>query len=105
MRDFAEILNDNIIDHHLAQTSLGKLKVDELGLDDVDLLYLLGIVERFDGGPVGIEAIAASISEEAMTLEDMYEPYLLQIGFINRTPRGRVVTSKAYDHLKKHGKI
>ncbi|NLY62483.1 MAG: Holliday junction branch migration DNA helicase RuvB [Erysipelothrix sp.] len=105
VRDFAQVLNDSIIDHPLAESSLSKLKVDELGLDDVDLNYLIGIIERFDGGPVGIDAIASSISEEALTLEDVYEPYLLQIGFINRTSRGRVVTKKAYDHLNKQGKI
>ncbi len=105
VRDFAEILNDSVIDHQLASSSLTRLKVDELGLDDVDVNYLLGVIERFDGGPVGIDAIAASISEEAMTLEDVYEPYLLQIGFINRTSRGRVVTNKAYEHLKKQGRI
>lgn len=105
VRDFAQILNDSVIDYDLASDSLTRLKVDELGLDDVDLNYLIGIIERFDGGPVGIEAIAASISEESQTLEDVYEPYLLQIGFINRTSRGRVVTSKAYTHLKNQGKI
>lgn len=105
VRDFAQILNDSVIDHNCASVSLTKLKVDELGLDDVDLNYLLGIIQRFDGGPVGIDAIAASISEEALTLEDVYEPYLLQIGFINRTSRGRVVTDKAYKHLKKQGRI
>ncbi len=71
-----------------------------MGLDEVDIRYLKGIIERFKGGPVGLEAIASSISEEPMTLEDVYEPYLLQEGFITRTPRGRVVTKKAYDHLK-----
>lgn len=105
VRDFAQILNDSVIDYECASSSLTKLKVDELGLDDVDLNYLLGVIERFDGGPVGIDAIAASISEEALTLEDVYEPYLLQIGFINRTSRGRVVTDKAYKHLKKQGRI
>lgn len=105
VRDFAQILNDNVIDHDLASSSLSKLKVDEIGLDDVDINYLMGIIERFDGGPVGIDAIAASISEESLTLEDVYEPYLLQIGFINRTSRGRVVTSKAYTHLKKQKRL
>lgn len=99
VRDFAQVLNDNIIDLSIAKLALDKLKVDELGLDEVDKRYLLGIIERFGGGPVGIEALAASISEETMTLEDVYEPYLLQLGFINRTPRGRVVTAKAYAHL------
>ena len=69
-------------------------------LDHVDIRYLKGIIERFGGGPVGVEAIAASIGEEAMTLEDVYEPYLRQIGFLNRTNRGRIVTQKAYEHLK-----
>ena len=70
------------------------------GLDSVDHRYLRGIIERFKGGPVGLEAIASSIGEEPSTIEDVYEPYLLQIGFINRTPRGRVATQKAYEHLK-----
>ncbi|QIK70092.1 Holliday junction branch migration DNA helicase RuvB [Erysipelothrix sp. HDW6C] len=100
VRDFAQVLNDNLIDLDITQHALDKLKVDSLGLDDVDIRYLRGIIERFDGGPVGIEALAASISEETMTLEDVYEPYLLQLGFINRTPRGRVATVKAYEHLK-----
>ena len=84
----------------MTQNALDCLHVDSLGLDLVDHKYLMGIIERFKGGPVGLEAIAASIGEEATTLEDVYEPYLLQIGFINRTPRGRIVTQKAYDHLK-----
>lgn len=100
VRDFALVLNDNVIDLEIAKYGLDKLKVDSLGLDEVDVRYLKGIIERFNGGPVGIEAIASSISEEVMTLEDVYEPYLLQLGFINRTPRGRVVTQKAYKHLK-----
>lgn len=100
VRDFAQVENDNQIDLEITNYALNQLKVDHLGLDDVDLRYLLGIIERFKGGPVGLDALAASISEEPMTLEDVYEPYLLQIGFINRTPRGRVVTEKAYAHLK-----
>ena len=99
VRDFAQVMNDNVIDLEITQLALNKLKVDSLGLDDVDIRYLKGIIERFNGGPVGLEALAASISEEAMTLEDVYEPYLLQLGFINRTPRGRVATVKAYEHL------
>ena len=99
VRDFAQVLNDGVITLAIAQDALSRLKVDALGLDDVDHKYLLGIIERFKGGPVGVESIAASIGEEPMTLEDVYEPYLLQIGFINRTPRGRVVTPKAYEHL------
>ena len=100
VRDFAQVLNDGVISLDVAQTALDRLRVDSLGLDDVDIRYLRGIIERFRGGPVGLEALASSISEEPMTLEDVYEPYLIQIGFINRTPRGRVATPKAYEHLK-----
>ncbi len=100
VRDFATVVNDSIINLEVTQTALNALKVDELGLDDVDIRYLKGIIERFKGGPVGIESIAAAIGEEEVTLEDVYEPYLLQQGLINRTPRGRIVTEKAYKHLK-----
>ncbi|MDO5439181.1 MAG: Holliday junction branch migration DNA helicase RuvB [Erysipelotrichaceae bacterium] len=100
VRDFSQVLNEGRIDLKLTKDALERLKVDSLGLDHVDIRYLKGIIERFGGGPVGVEAIAASIGEEAMTLEDVYEPYLLQIGFINRTNRGRIVTQKAYEHLK-----
>ncbi len=99
VRDFAQVRNDGIIDIEIARTALEKLKVDSLGLDDVDIRYLRGIIERFHGGPVGVDAIASAIGEETVTLEDVNEPYLLQIGFINRTARGRVVTEKAYKHL------
>lgn len=99
VRDFAQVMNDGIISKEIACTALDRLKVDNLGLDNVDHKYLRGIIERFKGGPVGLEALASSIGEESMTLEDVYEPYLLQIGFINRTPRGRIVTEKAYRHL------
>ena len=99
VRDFAQVMNDGFISKEIASMALDKLKVDHLGLDNVDHKYLKGIIERFKGGPVGLEALASSIGEEAMTLEDVYEPYLLQIGFINRTPRGRIVTEKAYRHL------
>jgi len=100
VRDFAQMYNDNLINLEITQLALDRLKVDSLGLDDVDIRYLKGIIERFNGGPVGLEALASSISEEPMTLEDVYEPYLLQLGFINRTARGRVATSKAYEHLR-----
>jgi len=79
---------------------LGRLKVDKLGLDETDHQFLKAIIEKFNGGPVGIETIASSIGEEISTIEDVYEPYLLQNGFIKRTSRGRVVTLKAYEHLK-----
>ncbi|MGN1398399.1 MAG: Holliday junction branch migration DNA helicase RuvB [Erysipelotrichaceae bacterium] len=100
VRDFAEVLNEGLIDIDICNTALDKLKVDKLGLDDVDHRYLRGIIEKFKGGPVGVEALANSIAEETTTLEDVYEPYLLQIGFIQRTSRGRVATEKAYQHLK-----
>lgn len=99
VRDFAQVMNNGIISLEIAQMALNRLKVDELGLDNVDHKYLKGIIERFKGGPVGLEALSASIGEESMNLEDVYEPYLLQIGFINRTPRGRIATEKAYEHL------
>lgn len=99
VRDFAQVMNDGIVDEEICRMALNRLKVDGLGLDYVDHKYLLGIIDRFKGGPVGLEALASSIGEEAMTLEDVYEPYLLQIGFINRTARGRVATEKAYNHL------
>ena len=99
VRDFATVVNDSNITVEVTKTALDALKVDSLGLDDVDISYLKGIIERFKGGPVGIESIAAAIGEEQVTLEDVYEPYLLQQGLINRTPRGRMVTEKAYQHL------
>ena len=99
IRDFAQVLNNGLISAEIAHDSLERLHVDSLGLDEVDLRYLRGIIERFHGGPVGLDALATSISEETTTLEDVYEPYLIQIGFINRTARGRVATEKAYEHL------
>ena len=99
IRDFAQVLNNGIISKQLADDSLNRLHVDSRGLDEVDIRYLRGIIERFHGGPVGLDALANSISEETTTLEDVYEPYLIQIGFVNRTSRGRVVTEKAYEHL------
>ena len=99
VRDFATVVNNGDINLEVTKTALDALKVDSLGLDDVDIRYLKGIILRFKGGPVGIESIAAAIGEEQVTLEDVYEPYLLQQGLINRTPRGRMVTEKAYQHL------
>jgi len=81
--------------------AMGKLEVDDLGLDEIDRKVMLTIIEKFDGGPVGLDTIAASISEEADTIEGVYEPYLLQLGFLERTPRGRVATRLAYEHLGK----
>ena len=99
VRDYAQVKGDGLVTREIADMALGKLDIDKLGLDYIDHKFLRGIIERFNGGPCGIEAIAASIGEESQTLEDVYEPYLLQIGFIKRTPRGRVVTAEAYEHL------
>ena len=100
VRDYAQVMGDGVITHDIAQLALDRLDIDSLGLDYGDHKYLMGIIERFGGGPCGIEAIAASIGEEPQTLEDVYEPYLLQLGFIKRTPRGRVITPQACEHLK-----
>lgn len=99
VRDFAYVMNDGIIDLEITKKSLDRLKVDSLGLDDTDYNLLKSIIEKFNGGPVGIEAIASSIGEEQTTIEDVYEPYLLQTGLLKRTSRGRIVTEKAYIHL------
>ena len=102
VRDFAQFLDEKatVIEKPIAHDSLNKLKIDELGLNITDHRYLKTIIEKFKGGPVGLSAIAASIGEEITTLEDVYEPYFLQEGFIIRTPRGRVVTDKALQHIK-----
>ena len=99
VRDFAIVLGTGVIDLKICKMALDKLKVDSLGLDDTDYNLLKSIIEKFNGGPVGIEAIASSIGEEQTTIEDVYEPYLLQIGLLKRTTRGRVVTQMAYEHL------
>lgn len=100
VRDYALVKGNGIIDVEIAEVSLDKLKVDALGLDETDYNLLKAIIEKFNGGPVGIEALASSIGEEQTTIEDVYEPYLLQNGFLKRTNRGRMVTEKAYRHLK-----
>ena len=102
VRDFANYEGKDVIELSDALNALTALKVDCLGLDDVDIKYLETIADRFNGGPVGLETVASSIGEEVMNLEDVYEPYLLQIGLINRTPRGRVITEEACQHLEKH---
>lgn len=99
VRDFATVERDGTIDGDIASSSLDRLAVDHAGLDTLDRAYLSVICERFDGGPVGIEAVAASLSEERGTLEDVVEPFLLQVGFIARTPRGRVATAAGYAHM------
>jgi Holliday junction DNA helicase RuvB len=101
VRDFAQVLNDGQIDIGITQHALKALNVDEYGLDDMDNKILLTIIEKFKGGPVGISTIATAVGEEAGTLEEVYEPFLIQEGFMQRTPRGREVTHKAYQHLGK----
>ena len=99
VRDFAQVCHDGVITTEAADHALGKLEVDKLGLDAIDRRMLTAIIRSYGGGPVGLETLAATIGEEAVTLEDVYEPYLLQIGFLTRTPRGRCVTPLAYEHL------
>jgi len=99
VRDFADFNDVTFIDLELAKNALKSLKIDSIGLDDVDIKYLNTIITRYNGGPVGLEAIANAIGEESTNLEDVYEPYLIQIGFIDRTLKGRVVTSKCYEYF------
>ena len=99
VRDFAQVMADGVITKSVADKALLALEVDYLGLDNVDRRMLQAIIENYGGGPVGLDTLAATIGEEAVTLEDVYEPYLMQIGFLTRTPRGRCVTQKAYAHL------
>ena len=99
VRDFAQVVADGVITRKVADQALLALEVDHLGLDQVDRRMLRAIIENYGGGPVGLETLAATIGEESVTLEDVYEPYLMQIGFLTRTPRGRCVTRKAYEHL------
>lgn len=99
VRDFAQVKGDGTITREIADHALKALEVDYLGLDSVDRRMLAAIIDNYGGGPVGLETLAATIGEEAVTLEDVYEPYLMQIGFLTRTPRGRCVTRKAYEHL------
>ena len=102
VRDFAQVLNDGQIDIGITQHALKALNVDEHGLDDMDNRILSTIIEKFKGGPVGITTIATAVGEEAGTLEEVYEPFLIQEGFFQRTSRGREVTAKAYEHLGKN---
>ncbi len=99
VRDFAQVKGSGCVDRYMADVALSALEIDGLGLDRTDRRMLESIIRNFRGGPVGLETLAATIGEESVTLEDVYEPYLLQIGFLNRTPRGRCVTMKAYEHL------
>lgn len=99
VRDFALVFEQDMIDEEITKTSLKRLKVDEDGLDQIDIQYLEALITKFNGGPVGAQTVATSIGEEVTTIEDVVEPYLLQEGFVKRTPRGRVATEKAYKHL------
>ncbi len=98
-RDFAEIMGDGVITEETAQMALSRMEIDHLGLDAIDRLLLTTMIRSYNGGPVGLDTIAAAIGEESVTIEDVYEPYLMQIGFLGRTPRGRVATPAAYEHL------
>ncbi len=99
VRDFAQVKADGVITRQVADQALLALEVDDLGLDQIDRRMLRAIIDNYGGGPVGLETLAATIGEESVTLEDVYEPYLMQLGFLTRTPRGRCVTRKAYEHL------
>ena len=105
VRDFASVIGNGVIDLDITKEALNRLKVDKYGLDQVDIEYLTSLIDKFNGGPVGVETIASSIGEEISTLEDVVEPYLLQEGFIKRTPRGRMVTDKAYAHLNQGDRL
>jgi holliday junction DNA helicase RuvB len=99
VRDFAQVEGDGIITNDVARKALEMLEIDPLGLDEIDRKLLMTIIEKFDGGPVGVNTLSAAISEEKTTIEDIYEPFLMQIGFLNRTSRGRVATTLAYKHF------
>ena len=101
VRDFADVKADGVITKQVADEALCALEIDHLGLDPIDRRMMAAIIENYNGGPVGLETLAATIGEESVTLEDVYEPYLMQLGFLTRTPRGRCVTQKAYQHLHK----
>ena len=98
-RDFAEVMANGVITEDTAKIALGRMEIDELGLDQIDRLLLTTMIQNYNGGPVGLETIAATIGEESVTIEDVYEPYLMQMGFINRTPRGRMAAKPAYDYF------
>lgn len=99
VRDFASVYGGGVVDGEQARNALARMDVDQLGLDEMDRKILTLLIEHFDGGPVGVKTLAVACSEEVRTLEDIYEPYLIQCGFLKRTPRGRVATVKAYKHL------
>jgi Holliday junction DNA helicase RuvB len=100
VRDYAQVRGEGVIDQLMAQQALDLMNVDPLGLDDMDRRVLQAIIEKYRGGPVGLNTIAAAVSEEPDTIMDVVEPYLLQLGFLDRTPQGRVATQPAYEHLR-----
>ncbi|MBO5930250.1 MAG: Holliday junction branch migration DNA helicase RuvB, partial [Clostridia bacterium] len=99
VRDFAQVKGDGVVTRELADLALSHMEIDPIGLDMIDRKMMLFIIENFGGGPVGLDTLAASIGEDATTIEDVYEPYILQLCFLNRTPRGRMATEKAYEHF------
>ena len=99
VRDFAQVKYDGVITKEVANTALDLMDVDKMGLDHIDRNILCTLIEKFKGGPVGLDTLAAAIGEDAGTIEDVYEPYLIKNGFLNRTPRGRVVTERTYHHF------
>jgi len=101
VRDYAEGRGGGLIDLAVAKEALSMLEVDDLGLDSSDRRVLLTLIDKFDGGPVGLETVAAALNEDSDTIMDVYEPYLIQLGFLERTPRGRVATRRAYEHLQR----
>ena len=100
MRDYAQVRGDGVITKQMAREALTLLDVDDLGLDRVDRTILTTMMKKFDGRPVGLDTLAATTGEDSVTIEDVVEPYLMQLGFIMRTPRGRICTQAAYDHMK-----
>ena len=105
VRDYAQVRADGRITQPVAQTALNLLDVDRFGLDEIDQKIMITILEKYRGGPVGVNTIAASISEEADTIEEVYEPYLIQLGFLNRTPRGRMATDQAFEYFQVKRKL
>ena len=99
VRDFAQVMYDGVVTQEVAKTALDHMDVDKLGLDHIDRNILLTMIDKFQGGPVGLDTLAAAIGEDAGTIEDVYEPYLIKNGFLTRTPRGRMVTARVYSHL------
>ena len=100
VRDFAQVMGDGNITREIADIALNRIEIDKKGLDAIDRKMMLTMINNFGGGPVGLETLAATIGEDSTTIEDVYEPFLMQLGFINRTPRGRIATKNAYEHFE-----